>query len=486
VPRDAELDGALPVASVAVPAAATLTQVGSLLVSTLTQYVESKTATPAGATYQTTINVYDLSDPTQPKQRGSLSTDRISPYYGGFIGSGGGRPALPPSAAGVAIDCFDCVPHPGVGGSSQYVAGDAIVFVSAKNQQESIGWVKRCYEYPTFPDCPVRSDMGCATPRYAGGISCVTHEGQAEQCTGELYVCDTSGSCAPPPAGTKIPTQKQCTEGVELRHWQSFGFDALDLRDPDQPRLADRLEMARDEEANSLHASGSALYFNFQKPHRESGDPRPYVKRFFRRIDFADPQAAAVGAAINVPGEVIADSGAEIFTRDFVWEDMDPRTLVARLEVDGDVARLQASRVFNQRSVNAVKLDGAGHVLASSAPTYSGAAVPVTSTRPGTPAEQPKHTLHILDAQSLELSGEADVDAWAKFTDARVGRALFAVSGGILVYNVEDPAKPFAQAYFPTLAWPNEILLDGRDALFAGGPYGIYRFDTDSVNLPMK
>jgi hypothetical protein len=107
-------------------------------------------------------------------------------------------------------------------------------------------------------------------------------------------------------------------------------------------------------------------------------------------------------------------------------------------------------------------------------------AQPVSSAGQQSPAQ---HTLSILDAQSLDVSGEANVDAWATFKDAKQGRALFQVSGGLLVFDVSDASHPKAQAYFPTEGWPNEIYFDGTDILFAGGPYGVYRFDASVFNL---
>jgi hypothetical protein len=206
------------------------------------------------------------------------------------------------------------------------------------------------------------------------------------------------------------------------------------------------------------------------------------VKRYFKRIDYADPQHGRAGPAINVPGDVIAADGGTVYTKDWVWEDQDPRTLVGRLTINKNLAYLQASRVFSQRSVTAVKLDGAGHMLVSSDPAYSSSYVPVRTPN----IDQPQHELSILDAQSLDVSGETDIDTWATFQDATNGRALFSVSGGLLVVNVSDPTRPAAQAYFPTLAWPNQIYFDGHEAMFAGGQYGIYRFDTDVFNLLMK
>jgi hypothetical protein len=239
--------------------------------------------------------------------------------------------------------------------------------------------------------------------------------------------------------------------------------------------------MAKDEEGTSVLAAGTQLYFNFQQPYVVSGDARSHVKHFFRAIDFADPQQAGVGDAVNVPGDVIESSGNTIYTRDLVWNDTDTRTLVARLELSDGLAHLQASRVFADRAVSAVRLDGAGAMLVSSDPAYS-----YYGYYARQPEEQPQHTLSILDAQSLKTIGETDVDAWATFQDAKQGRALFSVSGGLLVFNVKDAAHPTAQAYFPTVGWPQSMLFDGNEIVFAAGPYGVYRFDADVYNLLSK
>jgi hypothetical protein len=164
--------------------------------------------------------------------------------------------------------------------------------------------------------------------------------------------------------------------------------------------------------------------------------------------------------------------------------------------VDNGKAHLQASEVFADRSVSAVKLDGAGHVLVSSDPIYGGGGIyPATSpAMPGFPgkvagpsssADQPKSKLSILDDQDLSVLGEAELDSWANFRDAKQGRALYQVPGGLLVVDVQDPAKPKAQAYFPVAGWPSDIVFDGESILFAAGSYGIYRLDANVFNLLM-
>jgi hypothetical protein len=460
-----DLDNGPVLASFEVPSGSDLIQVGDLLTGVFTE----TTYDPNGVKmpeYHSTVTVYDLSDPTKPKTRGVLETDRIRPsysgYYYGAAGFGG-------------AECFDC----GFGGpyggsqSQHWVVGDAIAFANVTQEQKSLGQVHECYQSGPSAGCAVSSDgtSTCPTEQYVGGITCRTPQGGAESCTGTILLCNSdTGLCQPtdPPAGT----QKNCSDYENFRYWQSYAFDTLDLSDPDAPAFAPPVELANDEEGTSVLADGAKLYFNFQQPYDVNGDPRGHVKRYFRLIDFADPQHAQVSAEVNVPGDVIASNGSTIYTRDLVWNETETRTLVARLIVDGELAHLQASRVFGDRSVAAVRLDNAGAMLVSSDPAWSNYGY-----------TQPMHTLSIIDAQSLQTIGETDVDAWATFEDAKAGRALFSVSGGLLVFNVKDAAHPSAQAYFPTIGWPREILFDGKQIVFAAGPYGVYRFDADVYNL---
>ena len=59
----------------------------------------------------------------------------------------------------------------------------------------------------------------------------------------------------------------------------------------------------------------------------------------------------------------------------------------------------------------------------------------------------------------------------------------FQVPNGLLVMNIEDPKKPYPQAYFPTMGWPKEIRVDKPHILFASGRYGVYRFGLHESNL---
>lgn len=248
-------------------------------------------------------------------------------------------------------------------------------------------------------------------------------------------------------------------------------------------------------------AVGNTLYFNYQQPYEKKDDARSYVKHFVRMLGFGDPQNAEVGEPINIPGDVIAAMDTTLYTRDFVWKDNDARTMVARLTVsDDDKAHLQASETFEDRSVSAVKLDGAGHVLVSSdpaggpigiaypgisqtSPSLPGVGVSAKVAPPGMQTEQAKSKLSILDDLDLSTLGEAEIDNWATFNDAQKGRALYQVPGGLLVVDVSDATKPKAQAFFPVIGWPGDIVFDGDSILFGAGQYGVYRLDAGVSNL---
>jgi hypothetical protein len=477
--RNGDLESTAPVASFDVPANADLVQVGDLLVSVAMEATDALDAKNE-PTYDSAIDVYDLSDPAHPRKRGSLETDRLYPgysYYGyalDFVG-----------------DCFDCGGYGRYGWgyrygvqSDHYVAGDAIAFAHRTQQQKSLGMVHTCNWYVSRTSdaaCAANKDgvTECTGSFVNGSLSCTTPKGGEEWCTGGFQDCSyDTGKC------TDIDRPKDAAESCydyeQFRYWQSYAIDTLDLRDPDAPVLAKTVALAADEEGQSIYSDGQQLFFNFQKPFDVSGDARAHVKRYVRPIDLSDPQNPDVGAPINVPGEVIARDGDTVYTRDVVWDDDDTRTLVARLTIADGRAHLQTSHLFQDKTVQAVRLDGAGHMLVSSDPVYVYNPVATSSAEP-----QP-HTLEILDDQSLSVIGHADVDSWATFMDAKAGRALYQVGSGLLVFDVQDAAHPTAQAYFATLGWPQELYFDGEEILFAAGPYGVYRYDADVYNLLQK
>lgn len=471
VPRAAVLDEAPAVASFEVPSGAELLQVGDLLVSVRMEYVRSDSRSLG--VYRTDVAVFDLSDPTAPRARGTLTTEALQPsngygYYGGI---------------GLAdIDCLGFGCGRGYygygGGNGTLVAGNALVFPMWTSQEKTLGRVERCSTYPTGGYCYAQegSDQSSCPDTYdTGGIECqrALPNGQ-EWCTGDIYTCRYDGGGCRRVDPSAVSAQRHCYQHDDVRYWSSMRFAVLSLANPDAPALSDVIATPADEEAQAVLAHGSDVYLSYQKPISVARDPRPFVRRYFRKLDVSRPSAPALGQGINVPGEVIAVDGDHVFTRDVVWDDLDSETLVARLRIDGNVARLEAQRLFDGRQVSAVEPDGGAHVLVSHGPSWSYLRG----------YDDEPYTLSILASDDLGVQGTASVDRWASFIDAQDGKAIFSVSGGLLVFDVQNPKKPVAQAYFPTDSWytPDLLLKDG-EILFAAGPYGIYRFDANAYNL---
>ena len=176
---------------------------------------------------------------------------------------------------------------------------------------------------------------------------------------------------------------------------------------------------------------------------------------------------------------MIAADGNTIYTRDLVWDDSQTETLIARL------SSTAPSRGYRRSGCSTTAwfppCSSTAPATCSSATTRPGVITATTVARRR--RDHADHKLSILDDSDLGIAGEADVDSWASFMTAKAGRAIFSVSGGLLVVNVEDATHPFAQAYFATIGWASELLLDGDEILFAAGPYGIYRFDASTFNL---
>ena len=468
VKADGDLATSKPLASIQVPATARLKQVGDLLVSIdLVDTTDWDKEDPE-RTMKANIEVFDFSNPEDPESVGTLNTTQLTP------GSEHGYYAFEDIEV---ADCFDCGGYYGYYGDYDdgiYAVGNALVFAEPTQRRESLGVWEECYTYPTDGgrNCWASSDgdSGCSDNWTEGGIQCTTPAGGEERCEGEILRCTEAG-CEK--ADSSVPTRKECYTDERFRYWSSYNFEVLDLSDPSELALGETIELPREQAGTSIMANGDMLYFNYQKP-IDPRDGRPLIKRYVRLLSLANAAAPELSAGINIPGEVIAADGQTLFTRDRIWGDDHAETMVAKVSIDDEVATLDAEYVLSGREVETIALDDAGHVLVTHGfryQRYTDENKEDTSTK-----------LTLLDADMLSKISEVSVDRWGGFQTAKAGRAVFSVSGGVLIMNTEDAAKPFAQAYFPT-SGGGQLLVSGDDLIFAAGPYGIYRFDLNASNL---
>jgi len=481
VPSSDSIDTAASVATVEIPGQSQLYAVGSTLLAVQSLWSETSSA------YTTTLISIDMSDPANPQVGEPVVTTAIQPYYGSYWY--GGR--------GIADDCWDCGGR-WYGGAARQVhaVGEVAAFLQSVQHQEPIGMHRYCYTYPVYElntcettgwgrgeddDAPSDGEGSGGEPTsctyVSGGRSCQGLVGEAEVCYGEFVACTyefaTGETACEPVELEESETRRDCSEYEAYRYWSQLEIVPVDLSDATRPVVGDKLSMPVEEEGQSARADGDTLYVSYRVPAEVDGDARPYVRWFVRPIDFSDASAPVQGTPINVPGELIEARGDAFFTRDVVWTDTTAETMVALLEQRDGRAFLVASHLFDGQDVANVQLDGAGQLLVSHRDRWT----------PSSTGETLRQRLSVFNDATLTRLSETEVDSWGEFRGATANRALFSVGGGLLVMNVADATAPFAQAYFPTLWWPTEMLLDGDDAVFAAGRYGIYQFDLSTFNL---
>ena len=271
-----------------------------------------------------------------------------------------------------------------------------------------------CDTYSPAPPCTA-NDQGtvvCTPPRYIGGISCVTRAGLREVCSGSFMECNESDECQPlstPPAGVV----QSCYDYEDFNFWQSYAFDVLDLRDPDHPALAARVDTAPSEHASTAFTDGSTVYYNFSEPFTVQGDSTAFIKKYVRELDLTNPAAPALGAPLNVPGEVFAVSGGQLYALSQDATGSQTRSYLDRLTRSEHVARLEASRTFSEQQPSELRLVE-GRLFATLY-VVDGAVLPQA---------EPVVTLGELDATNLSTLGEAVVDAAVRPEGTRASRLM--------------------------------------------------------------
>lgn len=479
VPLTGDVDAAAPVAEIQIPADAHLTKAGdTLVVSTSTL----KDPNNYDQGFETEVQLWDLSDPTVPVLGATQTYDNlpVNNYYDYYWGYG------------AVEDCFDCTVARFNYWGGQYgpmAVGDAVIFPEAKYESEVVGTVKSTHYYPAqynYDHCydPATGQSKDCT-FITGGIYCsqltrVDGAQEAEICQGGFYSCeqtvDAETTCTELDKNS-VQYQTSTNTYEQRRSWYHYDLHVLDVSNPGQLGAVTTLAMAPNEEAVSLLPKEDTLYINFKKPTTVPGDSRPYVAYQMRRIDLSNGALPVVKPDVNIPGELLDIDGDTLVTRDFLWGQNIVETSINKLKLHGNTALLQGVRRFEDKLVEQVQLDGAGRVLVTERNAWNYYAYYSNSDY-----TLRLQVLDLSDAQ-LPLLSSSDIDTWAQLKTAITGRALFTIPGGLLVVNLDDVSKPYAQAYFPTKGWPRAFELANREVYFAAGPYGVFGFDLDEFNL---
>jgi hypothetical protein len=360
------------------------------------------------------------------------------------------------------------------------------VFPQTKQQQKLLGKETICNQSPVSSGGIVTcsKDGTCTRPSeyYSGNITCRSLNGGSQTCSGEITLCKSNSDysvCCLSVDPQSIPLSRECYTDDRYRWWTSYSLYVLDLTGS-TPRLTEPVELPTADEGVSVLASKQSVYYSYMLPEQVQGDTRDHVRYYFVEVDLSTPSKPKLAEPVNVPGNLLAVQGDTIYTQDVLWGASTAQSAINKLQIKDGLAYRQASYLFANQIVETVKLDGAGHVLVSHQRTYDYS----RSCSNTTDSQDYGTKLTILATADLAKLSQVDVDSWATFKGADRGKALFQLSNsGLLVMNVQNASAPYAQAYFPTPGWPQDILFEGGNILIAAGRYGIYKFDANAFNL---
>ncbi|MBA2661778.1 MAG: beta-propeller domain-containing protein [Bradymonadaceae bacterium] len=475
-----DIDSAKPIAQIEIPSHSQVIRAGNHLVVVETRYKNDSNGK------QTTTNhlqIWKLSNPAAPILEGTLETDAIHSaynynydYYGFGDGDyyGYGNPNL-----------------------STVALNNALVFVSTIQERELQGQTLHESTYPAQrynANCYDNQGNPKVCSYLTGSIRCKTLQrvdgtSGPKTCTGAIRKCtqDAEGqrTCVEIDPKT-ITTESYSYTYDTYRYWTRNEFHPLDLRTAGAPKMAATITMATGEEAVATLFEGNKLFFAYKQPQTVAGDSRPFVRYFFKSLDLSDPNNPRIGDAVNVPGELIAVRGDSLLTRDLLWGSSIIETSINRLTMVNGRARLDAVQRFVDQQVQSVNLDAVGHVLVSHRLAWNSYYDDYDYFYgPSQPERDSGQKLSVIDARNagFRLMSETRVDDWASLRAVETGRALFSVPGGLLVMNLDNLAAPFAQAYFATQGWPQDVVVNGDDIYFAAGRHGLYTFDINTFNL---
>ncbi len=453
---------------------AQLHQVGDLLVAVSEVYDAVDMHEPGGTRHyeyevSRSLTVHDLSNPLEPEKVGEIELEETS---------SGGRYW---------------------GRQEAHVVGEGLVLVQRDYNYEVLDPEEVCY-FDSFGSCVSSPRDGGPSDgdrepdeeatteceMWTADVFCERNSSGELECTGTVEICTWSDGeereCETVDVNDieDLEQYVYCYEQGRHRSWTELSLRPIDLSNPADPVVRPAIELGEGDDYVSVLADGDDLYLSFGRPEEVEGDNRGFVRFFFKRIGFGSYVEPEFGPEVNVPGVLIAVDDSFVYTRDRVFSGNRVETAIARCEVDGDLAYLRGLRQFEKRYVAETVLDGAGHLLVTHGPAYRDGIFGGHDSM-----EDRMHTLSVLDAASSEfdLLSEVEVDTWASLREARPGRALFQVPGGLLIMNLDNPGSPFPQAYFPTMGWPRSIRVHDGTIVLAAGRYGIYSFPLDGFNL---
>jgi hypothetical protein len=442
---DENADTAIPLATIDVFSNGNLYKVGEHIVVTARRY------RLVNGDSSTVLEVLDLSTPTAPAKLAQLESSSVllDGYYSVFdLAYGYNR----------RLDAFP--------------TQNALLFMNFEHNRKIIGsqrqcWFKGKFDFRNcYDDTPTQLIPGC-TYR-TGLVTCKQFSGNTEEwCTGapqECTVLDNGTSVCAPLEIDMDAFEMECSADDITRYQCAYRAHILDLRNPSTPVWRDTVVLPKTEDTVGVLSYGSLLYFNYKVDHLVPGDPRAYVKYYYRVIDFSDPSAPVMSESINIPGILIAMKGNTIYTRDPVYNSQQIDFRVNRLSIKNSAAFLESTIRFDNRVLKSVTLDERGYLLVNHRERQD-------CSRETEVIEQ--LTIYEGWGNMVEVGG-LDVPDKAILKWVENGQALFSVPRGAYLVDTVDPHSPTRTRFFPVDQWPAGLTSSDTRLYIPAADYGIY------------
>jgi len=263
----------------------------------------------------------------------------------------------------------------------------------------------------------------------------------------------------------------------------------LDLRDVDNPRIADGVVPMNEFPFVNKVTHGQILYStHVEQATSEQGESLLYhVRSYVDRIDLSDPDHPEMLPSINVPGYLVdvSEDGQVWFTVDFQWDNFGRRRNslnVLRQISDHQVELITMIPVADQidRALYRPSAEAAKSIWLA-AHKY-----PWWGVRSDTVASRQPYTV----LQNFNIDAEGQLVGQTRATvagyhfdllDIEAQRAYLASTGpwGLLVLDVSDAAQPVVRYAARSIGYLSRIVLHGLYAYTPLGWYGIHRYQVE-------
>lgn len=247
-----------------------------------------------------------------------------------------------------------------------------------------------------------------------------------------------------------------------------LSLSIVDLSNPAAPQFQPNIALDDKQHSVGVVANGKHLWLNYKVAAEPDTTQLPQAKYFVKRLDLSTPSKPLLSREINIPGQLMAVTGDQLYTKDFHWTKVHGiDNSINVLTVQDDLAYRQVSHMLTNQIVTSLHVD-AGNIFVSWVDgTYSG-----------------KGQVSLFTRQNNTLATKSTIvmPDWSTLDQVQGNKVLLNVSGGFLLYDF-TPSNPVPQAFFNTAGWASTSVVFGTKIFVPAFDYGIYQFDFDTVNL---